>query len=104
MYDSKTYQELSRKITEIAAIDAHTHLNASHLSARGLHDILLYHMVISDLYSAGCYSGARLSDDPDEQEKTQRIEEAICYLPKIHNTSCYWLMKTIPSRSIRKTT
>ena len=86
---------LTEKISAISAIDAHTHLDASHLSARGLHDIMLYHMVVSELYSAGCRSGARVSDNPDESEKTERIEEAIPYLKHIQNTSCYWLMRTI---------
>jgi hypothetical protein len=88
-------QTLLEKINQIPAIDIHTHLNAAHLSARGLHDILLYHMVISDLYSAGCPDGSRLSEDPDEKEVTARIEGALPYLTLIQNTSCYWLMRTI---------
>lgn len=95
MTAQNTHKILTEKINAITAIDAHTHLDASHLSARGLHDIMLYHMVISDLYSAGCPNGARLSDDPDEHEKTSRIENAIPYLEHIQNTSCYWLMRTI---------
>ena len=43
---------LTETINAISAIDAHTHLDASHLSARGLHDIMLYHMVVSELYTA----------------------------------------------------
>jgi hypothetical protein len=95
MDHSKTFNILSKQIGEIKAIDAHTHINASHMSARGLHDIMLYHMVISELYSAGCPSGQRLSDDPDRNEKTCRIEEAIPYLEHVLNTSCYWLIQTI---------
>ena len=49
-------------LAAIPLLDIHTHLDASHLAARGLHDILLYHMVISDLVSAGCPSSARLPD------------------------------------------
>ncbi len=86
---------LSRQIRAIEAIDAHTHVNASHLTARGLHDVMLYHMVISDLYAAGCPSGQRLSEDPDGAEATHRIEEAIPWLEHIQNTSCSWLMRTI---------
>ena len=56
---------------------------------------MLYHMVISDLYSAGCPSGARLSENTDEKEITFRVEEAIPYLERIQNTSCYWLMRDI---------
>ena len=91
----KDFDILAEKINNISAIDAHTHFDASHLSAHGLHDIMLYHMVISDFYSAGCPNGARFSEDPDEQEKTLRIENAIPYLQHIQNTSCYWLMRTI---------
>jgi hypothetical protein len=95
MAHSKTFNILSKQIGEIKAIDAHTHINASCMSARGLHDIMLYHMVISELYSAGCPSGQRLSDEPEQNEKTSRIEEAIPYIEHIQNTSCYWLMRTI---------
>jgi len=82
-------------INNVPAIDVHTHLNAAHLGARGLHDILLYHMVISDLYCAGGPDGNRLSDEPGEDEITGRIERAIPFLPLTENTSCYYLMRTI---------
>lgn len=87
--------EIYKLIAEIPAYDVHTHLDASHLSARGLHDIMLYHMVISDLYSAGCPNGARLSEEPSENEIEFRIEQALPYLKYIENTSCYWGMRII---------
>jgi hypothetical protein len=40
---------LEEGLATIPLLDIHTHLDASHLAARGLHDIALYHMVISDL-------------------------------------------------------
>jgi hypothetical protein len=92
---SQLNKDLYDKISEIPLFDVHTHMDASHLSARGLHDVLLYHMVISDLYSAGCPDGARLSADPDEDEITFRIERAIPYLPYIENTSCFWGVRLI---------
>ena len=54
-------------------MDPHTHIDAAHLSARGLDDILLYHMCISDLYAAGCPSGARIPEDRSEEEAARRI-------------------------------
>ena len=87
--------ELYNELRKILLIDVHTHIDASHMSARGLHDILLYHMVISDLYSAGCPDGARLSDEPDEAETEKRIKNALPYIKYIRNTSCYWGMKII---------
>ena len=53
--------ELFEELCSIPLLDAHTHLVDGKLGARGLHDILLYHMAISDLYAAGCPSGARLT-------------------------------------------
>jgi len=86
---------LQEEIAGIPAFDAHTHLDIAHLCARGLHDILLYHMVISDLYSAGCPDGARLSEEPDENEALTRLERAIPYVKHIQNTSCFWMTRMI---------
>ena len=61
MLNTKVRKSLEEGLEATPLLDAHTHLDAAHLSARGLHDILLYHMVISDLASAGCPSRARLS-------------------------------------------
>lgn len=82
-------------LKSIKMFDVHTHMDASHLSARGLHDILLYHMVISELYSAGCPDGNRLSEAPPEDEIADRIRRAIPYLGYIQNTSCFWGVKLI---------
>ena len=76
-------------------LDPHTHLTPSHLTARGLHDILLYHMVISDLYSAGCPDGARLSEMPSDDEAHSRLERAVPFVKYIQNTSCFWGVRII---------
>ena len=76
-------------------VDAHTHIYADHPAARGIADILLYHMVVSDLYSAGCPGGARLSNRPTEDEVERRVTEALPYLPYIRNTSCFWGVRMI---------
>ena len=86
---------LEEGLAEIPLLDIHTHLDAAHLSARGLHDVLLYHMVVSDLGSAGCPSRGRLSEDPDEAEAQGRLAEAIPFVPFIRNTSGYWGVRII---------
>ncbi|HEY3397936.1 MAG TPA: hypothetical protein VGM19_09800 [Armatimonadota bacterium] len=93
-YDSLV-AALEEGLNEVPLLDAHTHLVGGHLSARGLHDLFLHHMVISDLYAAGCPSGARLSDEPTEEEATRRLEEALPYAPLIRNTSCSWTLRVI---------
>ena len=90
--------DLERALAEIPILDVHTHLVGGKLAARGLHDILLYHMVVSDLYAAGCPSGARLTQFPGwptREEATARIEEALPYLPLIQNTSSFWGVRII---------
>lgn len=88
-------EHLLTRLNRIPLLDPHTHLDANHLSARGLHDILLYHMLISELYSAGCPSGDRLPENPDQALVDARIEEAIAYLPLIRNTPLYLAMRKI---------
>jgi hypothetical protein len=91
-------KDLEAALAELPMFDVHTHLVGNHLGARGLHDVLLYHMVISDLYGAGCPSGSRLTQYPgwpSDEEAKQRITEAIPYLSSIRNTSCSWMMRMI---------
>jgi len=95
MNTAELANHLEEALREIPLLDAHTHLDAAHLSARGLDDILLYHMVISDLYSAGCPNGARLNEMPSLEESHSRLEQAIPYLPRIQNTSCSWMVRII---------
>jgi len=90
MEPDKAYFEIEAALAEIPLIDAHTHLDTEHLAARGLNDVFLYHMAISDLVSAGCPSRSRLSEEPDDDEVDFRIKEAIPYSGFIHNTSINW--------------
>jgi hypothetical protein len=91
---------LDERLAALPLVDAHTHLVGGQLGARGLHDILLYHMAVSDLYGAGCPSGARLTQypgRPTKEEAHARLEEAIPYLPFVRNTSISWGVRIILS-------
>ncbi len=90
--------DLEQALAEMSILDVHSHLTSGRLAARGLHDILLYHMVISDLYAAGCPSGHGLTDFPDApsvDEAHQRLAEALPYLPQIRNGSMAWGIRLI---------
>lgn len=91
-------QDVEQALAELPLLDPHTHLIGGKLAARGLHDVLLYHMVVSDLYAAGCPSGARLTQYPGwpmQDEAQARIEEALPFLPGIRNTSSSWCLRLI---------
>jgi hypothetical protein len=91
-------QLVEEALAEVPVLDIHTHLVGGRLGARGLHDVLLYHMVVTDLYSAGCRSGARLTQYPGwpgQAEAAQRIEEALPFVSAIQNTSSFWGVRVI---------
>lgn len=89
MNHQQALSAIEERILELPLLDAHTHLVGGRLGARGLHDILLYHMAVSDLHAAGCPSGARLTQYPGwptEEECHSRIREALPYLDHARNT------------------
>ena len=98
MTQQELVSELHAELCALPLLDAHTHLVGGKLAARGLHDVLLYHMCVSDLYSAGCPSGARLTPFPgwpSKEEAHARIREALPFLPQVQNTSMSWGVRTI---------
>ena len=78
-------------------IDIHTHLTTNRLMARGLDDIMLYHMLNTELYAAGAPIGARVNENRDEREAIARVEAAIPYLDRVRNTAIFWIFKRILS-------
>src|SRR5438552_4667719 len=98
MKTKNLFAEMELALAEIPLFDIHTHLVGGRLGARGLHDVLLYHMVVTELYSAGCPSGARLTPYPgwpSDSEAWSRLEEAVPFVPAIQNTSCFWAVRLI---------
>src|SRR5438093_304354 len=95
---SSTAQKIEEALADVPVLDIHTHLVGGRLGARGLHEVLLYHMVVTELYSAGCPSGARLTPYPGwptDAEAHARLEEALPFVPAIQNTSCFWAVRLI---------
>jgi hypothetical protein len=91
-------QDLFIELGTVPLLDVHTHLVGGKLGARGLHDVLLYHMSVSDLYAAGCPSGARLTEFPgwpSDEEAQARIREALPYLSHVRNSHIAWGIRII---------
>ena len=93
MNRDQAFAQIAPQVDAMTLFDFHTHLVGGKLAARGLHDILLYHMGVSDLYSAGCPSGARLTQYPgwpDKEEAHFRLKEAIPFFPRVVNSGINW--------------
>lgn len=98
MNDESVVDQLMEGLSSIPIIDVHTHLVGGRLGARGLHDILLYHMSISDLFAAGCPQGSRLTEFPQwpsREEAHTRIRQSLPYLEQARNTSIQWGIRMI---------
>jgi glucuronate isomerase len=96
--NASVVRDVEFAVGELPVIDIHTHLVGGRLGARGLHDVLLYHMVVSDLYAAGCPQGSRLTQYPgwpDRLEARRRIRVALPHLQHIQNTSSFWGVRLI---------
>jgi hypothetical protein len=52
-------------------------------------------MSISELYAAGCPSGARIDEERSPQEARTRILQALPFLKKVQNTFIAWGIRTI---------
>jgi len=87
--------EIYEELLKMPLYDVHTHVDASHLSARGLDDIILYHMIVSELYAAGCPDGARVPEDRTDEEAIWRLERAAPYFKYVQNSSLMWVARTI---------
>jgi len=92
---SDTIRSLEEAFASFPWMDPHSHIDAAHLSARGLDDILLYHMAVSDLYAAGCPDGARVPEDRTTVEAHRRLAGAVPFLPKTRNTFISWGVRII---------
>jgi len=75
--------------------DIHSHLEGDAPAALGLHDILLYHMVVSDLRCAGCPDAGRIGDRRGTDQVRERLSRALPFVNRIRNTSCSWAIRII---------
>src|ERR1043165_388472 len=94
----KLTAELEQALAEIPVIDMHTHLVGGRLAARGLHYVLLYHMVVTELYAAGCASGRRRTEDPNgraAEQAPQRRREPLPSRRHNQNTGISWCLRMI---------
>ncbi len=87
--------EVEDALHTFAWMDPHTHVDAAHPGARGLDDVLLYHMAASDLYAAGCPIGSRVPESRDTAEAHRRVQEALVWEPKVRNTFMAWAVRII---------
>ncbi len=77
------------QITEMPAIDIHSHLRGEHTQARDAGEVFFYHVAAQAMVAAGMPRELVRGDGPVEE----RIREALPYLAKIRNTTMFWVIK-----------
>ena len=88
----KYYQSILNSIEKLPILDVHSHISVDQPQCRDLSDILFYHFMRRELYSAGLADDNFLvSDAPFEK----RIGEFFNYKPLVENTTTYWCIKKI---------
>ncbi len=86
------YEIILNKLKELPVLDVHSHINVDCPQASSIEDIIFYHFIRRELYSAG-YSDDNylMSDTPIED----RMSTFFQYLPQVENTATFWCVKKI---------
>jgi glucuronate isomerase len=88
----KYFENLLHSIKELPIFDVHSHISIDQPQCRDLSDILFYHFMRRELYSAGLKDDNYLvSNTPFEE----RIGEFFKYKPLVENTTTFWCIKKI---------
>ena len=89
--DKKLFQDVRKELEHITAFDVHCHIDPVKPQAQDIGDIIFYHGVVREIYSAGGDDELLFSDAPLEQRMNYFFE----YLPIIENTATMWSVKKI---------
>jgi len=81
-------------LKELPILDVHSHINADCPQASHIGDILFYHFIRRELYSAGLKDDNYLVSDAPIESK---MEVFFQYLPLVENTATFWCLKKILS-------
>ncbi|MBO3802971.1 MAG: hypothetical protein JTT11_03725 [Candidatus Brockarchaeota archaeon] len=84
-------ERIAEELDQVPAIDAHSHLDAERPQARDIGDILFYHFLRREFYSAGGNDEVLVSGRPLEE----RVEYFLSKLPMVKNTATYWCVRKI---------
>lgn len=87
-----SFEKVLSALREIPIIDAHSHISTTHPHARDISDVLFYHFLRRELYSAGCPDDAYLVSDASLED---RISFFLQYVPYVENTATFWCLRRI---------
>jgi glucuronate isomerase len=89
---NKYYEKMLFALKEMPILDVHSHISADRPQAGDISDILFYHFLRRELYSAGLPDDNYLVSDAPLED---RISHFFQYAPYIENTSTFWCVKKI---------
>jgi len=89
--DKKIYDTVLQELKRIPVVDAHCHINSEKPQAQSIGDILFYHFLKCEIYSAGGDDTFLISNASLEE----KMDYFLKYLPVIENTTTWWCVKKI---------
>jgi hypothetical protein len=90
------FDELHEAIRELPVIDVHSHVNLDHIAARGLTEVLCYHMVMHPMRSAA-YDGSSLPGAHQAEDREALLAQWFERWPMVESTGFGWILKQILS-------
>lgn len=89
---NKYFEKVLFALREMPILDVHSHISVDHPHARDISDILFYHFLRRELYSAGLLDDNYLVSEAPLEDRVSRFFE---YVPYIENTATFWCLRKI---------
>ncbi len=86
--------ELHQALCEMPVLDIHTHLHRDRMAARGLHEVVFYHMQMYVMRGAGVTESKMWPEQPCI-EAGLPFDEWVDAWPKVRHTGFGWILRTI---------
>lgn len=89
---NRYFEKVLFALKEMPILDVHSHISVDHPHAHDISDILFYHFLRRELYSAGLPDDNYLVSEAPLEDRVSRFLE---YAPYIGNTATFWCLRRI---------
>lgn len=87
--------ELLKALSQLPAIDVHSHLPRNQLAAKSPDDLMFYHMLLYPMRAAGVSESKLWPPGESFHSKARPVADWLERWPKVRNTGFGWVLRTI---------